>query len=366
MSTDQPDLDAGPPLQSAEKRAASVRRLRLMCAVQDLAFSRVVELLQAQMNPTGCGVVICDEHDYLVREARDFPSGERPLADSIFQFVLHRGEPLMVSDCLGEPRLQACSEVSASPGMRYLIMAPIRSPDGCVVGVVFAYDRKPRFRLRSDLQLFYTLQRQLEDTLLIREHERLDLMTRLLQPRSFVGQYLKNWRLVLKQRLPVAVAMVRVRGLSALNRLPGRYAGDGALVRLADLLRERSPSGATVGRMGGNLFAVLMNASVSRAQIESYCSQVPWAFRNLSRQSHYPREAELGLDIVGVDIAAEQVPELGPMDVLKFGELQLGEISGLISVDAAAIKQRLRGGLASEVQEIERNLSPWPLGGRMI
>lgn len=366
MSTDQPDLDAVQPEQSAEKRAASVRRLRLMCAVQDLAFARVVELLQAQMNPTGCGVVVCDKYDYLVREARNFPSGERPLADSIFRFVLHRGEPLMVSDCLGESRLQVCNEVSAPPGMRYLIMAPVRAPDGCVVGVVFAYDRKPRFRLRSDLQLFYTLQRQLEDALLIREHERLDLMTRLLQPRSFVSQFLKNWRQVLKQNLPVGVAMVRVRGLSALNRLPGRYAGDAALIRLADLLRERSPAGATVGRMGGNLFAVLMSASVSRAQFEGFCSQVPWAFRNISRQSHYPRETELGMDIVGVNLPADQVPELGPMDLLKFCELRLGEVEGLVSADAAAIKSSLRNGQAAEVQEIERNLSPWPVGGRVI
>ena len=366
MSTDQPDLDAGQPDQRAEKRAASVRRLRLMCAVQDLAFSRVVELLQAQMNPTGCGVVICDEHDYLVREARDFPSGERPLADSIFQFVLHRGEPLMVSDCLGEPRLQVCSEVAASPGMRYLIMAPVRSPDGCVVGVVFAYDRKPRFRLRSDLQLFYTLQRQLEDTLLIREHERLDLMTRLLQPRSFVGQHLKNWRRALKQNLPVGFAMVRVRGLSALNRLPGRFAGDAALIRLADLLRERAPAGAAVGRMGGNLFAVMMDSSVSRAQFEGFCSQVPWAFRNLSRQSHYPREVNLAVEITGIGLAADQVPLLSPMDALKFGELRLGEADGVVFSDAALIKQRLRGGTAAEVQEIERNLSPWPAGGRVI
>lgn len=366
MSDDQPDIRTGDADQSASRRAASVRRLRLMCAVQDLAFSRVVELLQGQMNPTGCGVVICDESSYLVREARDFPSGERPLEDSIFRFVMERGEPLMVSDCLGEERLQACSEVAVSPGMRYLIMAPIRSPDGCVVGVVFAYDRKPRFRLRSDLQLFYTLQRQLEDTLLIREHERLDLMTRLLQPRSFVGRYLKNWRLSLKQNLPVGVAMVRVRGLSALNRLPGRYAGDAALVRLADLLRERAPAGATVGRMGGNLFSVLMDASVSRKVFDEYCTQLPWAFRNISRQSHYPRESDLGLDIAAVSVAAEQVPSLSPMDVLKYAELQLGVSAGLQSVDAAEVKRPLRDGGAAEVHEIERNLSPWPVGGRMI
>lgn len=351
----------------AELRAATVRRLRLMSGTDDLAFSRVVDLLVAKLHTSGAGLFIAGREELLHRVSRGPLEGEYSLDASIFRFLMERSEPLMVSDCMGDSRLAQCIEVAGAPHARFLAAVPVRAPNDCVVGGVYAYDRKPRFRLRSTLQLLYTLQRQVEDALLIREHERLDLLTRLLQPRAFVSGYLETWRESLKRHSTIRVSMLRVEGLQALNRLPGRYAADSVLVRLADLLRERSPKGSLVGRLGGNLYGVGFAPSASDSAVEQFTSQIQWVFKNLVRQSAYPREAALQLSIASVELAPELVPDVRPMDVLKAAEIQLLlEESAPVQLTPGRIRtlQSMQDGI--EINEIEKNLSPWPVGGRVL
>lgn len=351
----------------AEQRAATVRRLRLMSGTDDLAFARVVDLMIAKLHTTGAGLFIAGREELLHRVSRGPLDGEYSLDSSMFRFLLTRSEPLMVSDCMGDSRLANCIEVSGPPHVRFLAAVPVRAPNDCVVGGVYAYDHMPRFRLRSTLQLLYTLQRQVEDALLIREHERLDLLTRLLQPRAFVSSYLQAWRESLKRNLPIRLSMLRVEGLQALNRLPGRNAVDAVLVQLADLLRERSPKGSLVGRLGGNLYGISFAPSASDSAVEQFSSQIQWAFKNLVRQSPYPREAALQLSISNVELAPQLVPEVRPLDVLKATEIQLlsGEAAP-VQLTPGRIKMQLEKFEGVQINEIERNLSPWPVGGRVV
>jgi diguanylate cyclase (GGDEF)-like protein len=66
----------------------------------------------------------------------------------------------------------------------------------------------------------------------------------------------------------VAVLLLDVTGLRAVNESLGRAAGDQLLVEVAGRLREAAPAAALVGRIGGDAFAVTLRMAAEAAAME--------------------------------------------------------------------------------------------------
>ncbi|SDC08784.1 diguanylate cyclase (GGDEF) domain-containing protein [Cupriavidus sp. YR651] len=68
-----------------------------------------------------------------------------------------------------------------------------------------------------------------------------------------------------RQRQPFSVAFIDLDHFKAINDLYGHLAGDSVLRHFAGLLRKSAPSGAILGRLGGEEFAIVMPDSTMEA-----------------------------------------------------------------------------------------------------
>ena len=370
MSELSPKIGESPEALQHDRRLATVRRLRLQSLEHDLAFQRVLDLMVSQLSPCGAGISISTPRVAMIKAGFNFRIGDHDPEGSIIDWPLRLGRPLMVSDAAADSHLSQTREVQGPLRMRYFVGAPFHAPNGVPVGTLFAYDQAPRFRRQSDLQLLSDLQRQLEDVLLIREHERLDLMTRLLTPQNFVERYLRSWRSAARAAESMSIAVFRLDGLQQINQTLDRAAGDTAVLRFADLIRDHAAGGeGQTGRLAGNLFAAAYAPGTPPSRIEHHCETLRWAFRDITKALGKGAYRKLDVSVCISTTAGNHHLEMQPLEALRLAEAGLpdAESAGEIRVQLARqAAQRVSDLCAPATAEIERNLSPWPRSGRAL
>lgn len=134
-----------------------------------------------------------------------------------------------------------------------------------------------------------------------------DPMTGLLNRRGF-GRELDRHVDHVRRYGPVGcVLLIDLDGLKGVNDTEGHYVGDQAILRAADVLRERFRHTDAVGRLGGDEFAVLLpraSADQAVAAAESFLS----ASRGADSSTEPALRASIGIADFGLEyVTAEQV-----------------------------------------------------------
>jgi diguanylate cyclase (GGDEF)-like protein len=103
-----------------------------------------------------------------------------------------------------------------------------------------------------------------------------DTLTQVLNRRAILDEVHRAWKEAQFARGTLAVVMVDVMGLAAINAQWGTPTGDYVLTRVAQLLRDRAAGVGHVGRWGGDEFLVLM-PDMTQHQGQEWVSAVQWA-----------------------------------------------------------------------------------------
>jgi len=93
---------------------------------------------------------------------------------------------------------------------------------------------------------------------IIERRARHDDLTDVLSRGAFWEELEIACRLAENQRRPFSVSFIDLDHFKAINDLYGHLAGDSVLRHFAGLLRKAVPSGAVIGRLGGEEFAIVM------------------------------------------------------------------------------------------------------------
>jgi diguanylate cyclase len=93
-----------------------------------------------------------------------------------------------------------------------------------------------------------------------------DYLTGLYNRRYFVHTY---QQLITERRFPLGVMMIDINGLKIINDAYGHVEGDKAIKKVSDLLMKIFQSNATVARIGGDEFAILIPGK-NAEQIQLY------------------------------------------------------------------------------------------------
>ena len=93
----------------------------------------------------------------------------------------------------------------------------------------------------------------------------LDPLTGLLDRRAFLAELAREHDRSQRYALPVAVALLDVDGLKAINDRGGHRAGDAALRAIGDAIRDGLRAADSGGRFGGDEFVVLAPESDEHA-----------------------------------------------------------------------------------------------------
>ena len=155
-------MPAAPLPTNESARLAALRR----CGVLDTPADSVYDDLTRQASEA-CGtpmalISLVDEKRQWFKSKIGFNLSETPRDQSFCAYALHTPhELLVVPDATADPRFADNPLVTAPDGVRFYAGAPLRSPDGQVVGTLCVLDRVPRQLTAEQLGRLDDLARQI-------------------------------------------------------------------------------------------------------------------------------------------------------------------------------------------------------------
>ena len=242
----------------------------VLLSLPELA-ERALEALDAELGFDSCAIGLLDGHGAEVLTfvgASGLAQGVRgvtlPRGQGPDWAVLDTGRPLYVPDLTAEPRA-----LHGDERIRSGIYAPL-SVQGRAKGVLSAHRGRPDAFSESDLDLLTGVAGYLAgacEVARLSEQRRAfavtDHLTGLMNRRAFLDQTEAEIALSRRTGRPFAVAMLDLNGFKAVNDTHGHAAGDMALIRVADALRQSTRTYDRVVRWGGDEFVLLLPATTA-------------------------------------------------------------------------------------------------------
>ncbi len=174
-------------------------------------------------------------------------------------------ELFVVEDTLADPRFAGNPLVVGEPRIRFYAGAPILSPQGHAVGTVCVIDQRPRRLGEPQREGLLALARQavaqleLRRALMTATHDSLtDTITGIANQRAFEAALRLHWARLAGDSQPLAVLLLDIDGLRAVDATFGPAAADALLRDVAARLQSALPQAQPLARWGLDGFAALL------------------------------------------------------------------------------------------------------------
>lgn len=170
-------------------------------------------------------------------------------------------ELLLIPDVRERSELAGHPAVAGDPGVRFLALAPVRAPDGHVLGVFCVMDHEPRALEEDDRKLLRDLADLVEREFAALELATIDELTGLSNRRGFNAIALHTLALCRRSDREATLVLFDLDGFCQVNETLGHQAGDEVLKGFADDLEETFRDSDVVSRLGADEFAVLFSGA---------------------------------------------------------------------------------------------------------
>ena len=279
-------------------------------AVMALVAERSQELTQAD----GAVIELAEGDDMVYRASAGIAKAQLGLrlnrSGSLSGLCVAQGHPLRCDDSEADDRVDrdACRRV----GLRSMIVTPLKHAD-TVIGVLKVLSKHPARFSEADLQIIGMLSDQIAAAMYhatkygkseLFYQATHDPLTGLANRALFYDRLRHQLSQAQRAAQPFALLNIDMDGLKAINDGHGHRAGDAAIRELASRLREASRESDTVARVGGDEFAVLLEAGSDRRNAETYSHRVRERFQS-------PFEFEQTPLAIGASIGVALFPEDG-------------------------------------------------------
>jgi diguanylate cyclase (GGDEF)-like protein len=260
-------------LKDEEARIAALHRLEALDTAPEEPFEKIVTLVRTVLGVPIAAVTLVERDRQWFKAQRGMPAHQTSRTGSFCTHTIQQRDPLVVPDALADPRFADSPFVTGVPHIRSYAGIPLRTPDGYNVGALCAIDTKARSFSDADLSILTNLASIVVDELELRLIARRDHLTGVLTRRGFVEEAEKELARFARHHRPSALAVLDVDHFKAINDSYGHPAGDQVLRQLADICSAVMRPSDTLGRIGGEEFALLLtetDVSEAYAAAERY------------------------------------------------------------------------------------------------
>lgn len=256
----------GPPGSAdPSRRLTVVRELGLLDRVGDPVLTALTRLAQSVTGAASAAVHVFDAEFQHRVASSGAPLVDHPAQDSMCRLVIESGNRIVTQDATADVRFEYSSFVKdpVAP-VRFYAALPLRSGGDVVVGTLCAFDSEARAlteeqvaRLEDIAQLACSHFELIRIAGELGRAATLDPLTGAVNRVIFDDRLAQGLARRRRRGTPVVVAVIDLDDFKAINDTHGHGCGDAALRWVASRLQACVRSEDTVGRIGGDEFAVV-------------------------------------------------------------------------------------------------------------
>jgi diguanylate cyclase (GGDEF)-like protein len=257
--------------QSSDKerlRLAAVRSYRVLDTPPEPAFDRITRLARDVFDVPIALVSLVDEHRQWFKSHPGIGLCETAREGSFCNHAIEEEDVFLIPNALVDPRFWNSPLVVDAPYIRSYFAAALRSPDGYNIGTLCILDTRERELDARQIRILRDLAQLVMSELDLRRQATTDLLTSVLSRRGFFDAAAANIASVRRHGRDLSCILVDIDHFKAINDTHGHATGDLALREIAKAMRAVQRAGDTLGRIGGEEFAIILPEAGSAAALK--------------------------------------------------------------------------------------------------
>lgn len=260
--------------QEEEQRLRAVENLSLLDRPEEERFRRIIRLVHRHFNLGACSITLVDRDRQYFISQHGFPCRETSREESVCSLVVGAKAPLVISDLSNYEQTKNFHDLIHRQKFLFYAGVPLWSPEGWALGTLCVLDQQVRDFSPEELESLTDFAVIVEDEIAMTRVDRTnqDLVAEVerLRMRAFVDALTGVWNrgalfdLLYREReraqrgtKPLSVAMLDIDYFKKINDGYGHPGGDEVLKELCVRLRGAIRPYDSVGRYGGEEFAVV-------------------------------------------------------------------------------------------------------------
>ncbi|QYK40993.1 MAG: sensor domain-containing diguanylate cyclase [Paracoccaceae bacterium] len=240
------------------RRLAALFSLDVLNSPREPIIERILRLARSELGTSAAAIVLIDRtsaifHTRIGTTAKRCPRDGWPC-----NLTISGEEPLIIQDMATDPRAIALADVAGAPPVRSYAGFPLLTRDGLAIGTLALFSARPDSITEGREDIGRSLAAIVMDALNLQRLASRDPLTGVLNRRGFMEQYDRELRRSEVEGTPLSLAMLDIDRFKQINDQFGHGVGDSVLRSVAATLRLPQEEAASVGRIGGEEFAILL------------------------------------------------------------------------------------------------------------
>ncbi|PKA16006.1 hybrid sensor histidine kinase/response regulator [Leptospira haakeii] len=143
--------------ENEEERVQALKRYRILDTPPEEKFDGIIKAASLICGTPIALVSLIDSERQWFKARMGLAAPETPRQISFCQFAVYENKTIIVEDASIDPRFQQNPLVLADPNIRFYAGAPLRTPDGYVLGTLCVIDTKPKKLSSAEIQALEAL-----------------------------------------------------------------------------------------------------------------------------------------------------------------------------------------------------------------
>lgn len=253
------------PIHPEAARLAALRRYDILDTPPEPGFDRIVRLASHLLGTPISLVSLVDEKRQWFKARMGLDATETPRSMAFCAHAILGDDVMVVPDAVNDRRFHDNPLVTGAPHIRFYAGAPLCTPEGHRLGTLCVIDQEPRQMDDERRALLADLSALVVDELELRrvnhalgEMALRDALTGAFNRGAFMMTAERAFNRARNEKRNLSVLMLDLDHFKAVNDTWGHAVGDRVITELYLIAKSTLRKGTTVGRIGGEEFAVLL------------------------------------------------------------------------------------------------------------
>lgn len=241
-----------------QDRLAALEHYDVLDTPREEAFDRVTRLVRSIFGVSMSTVTLIDGHRQWFKSKQGLNVAETGRGPALCNAAIQYPRPLVVLDTLADDRFATNPFVVGAPFIRFYAGVQLRSPEGHAVGTLCAMHDQPRTFDNAQLSILVDLAKTVTSELELRTLATRDALTSALSRRALREEFSRTISLARRHRFELSCIFFDLDHFKTINDTQGHGVGDLVLRACVEACRGELRATDTIGRFGGEEFAILL------------------------------------------------------------------------------------------------------------